>query len=243
MNNIQQYTLSVLQVENLQTVSTLPSLLPAHKIEVFSLHLPDIHDELSMLFSLLSFDEQERARRFHFAKDANLFIAAHGLLRIILAHYLHLSPQEVSFITRPGGKPILPSYSSPLSFNISHSGEMVAVGLSSTAEIGIDIETIRPFENFMEIAANYFHPQEALAISTLPQERQLHKFYRIWTQKEAVVKALGTGLTTSLKQFSVLENGNLWGEVIVNDYQKKQRIYSRNLCSDKGYCGSVSIIV
>lgn len=136
MKDIQKYTLSILQVENLQMISVLPLVLRANEIQVFTIHIPDIWSEFFILFAHLSAYERERVERFHFDKDAKLFIAAHGFLRVVLAHYLQISPQKVSFTRRSGGKPILsPCHSQHLSLNISHSGETALIGISSTAEI------------------------------------------------------------------------------------------------------------
>lgn len=91
----------------------------------------------------------------------------------------------------PNGKPYLTN--SPF-FSISHCKTAVAVAVDSEREIGIDIESIR-------------HADEALIRYTMNEEEQalIHKaqepdrmFTRLWTQKEAVIKARGTGLVDEL---------------------------------------------
>ncbi len=243
MNDIQKYRLSILEIKSLQTISVLPPLLHAYEIRVFTLHLPDIWSEVPRLFALLSSNERERAERFHFDRDANLFIVAHGLLRVILAHYLQLSPQEISFITRPGGKPILSPtlHPHPISFNISHSGETVLVGVSADAEIGVDVEVIRPFDNFMEIAEKYFHPEETLTISNMPQNMHLNKFYEIWTQKEAAVKALGIGLACPLNHFKVSNGYDFWGKADFSCSFGNYVLYGRQIKKNPHWQGSVFV--
>src|SRR5438128_1553001 len=71
----------------------------------------------------LTTDEHERAERFHFQKDREHFIAARGLLRIILGRYLDIEPSQLRFRYNPYGKPVLSEESGGdgLRFNLSHS--------------------------------------------------------------------------------------------------------------------------
>ncbi len=245
VNDIQKYRLSLLEVKNLQTISALPPLLSAYEIHVFTLHLPDIRSAVPRLFALLSTSERQRAERFHFDRDADLFVAAHGMLRVILAHYLQLFPQDISFTICSGGKPILSPdlHPHPVSFNISHSGETVLVGVAADVDIGVDVETVRPFDNFMEIAENYFHPIEFQSIAAISRDKQLRKFYEIWTQKEAVVKALGMGLSLPLDSFQVSGELNSWGKTHFLTSQNKKCLYSRQICRQTHSQGALSLNV
>lgn len=83
------------------------------------------------------------------------------------------------------------------SFNISHSGEMVVLGISDSC-IGVDIEQRRPL-NYLQII-NEFHPaeQEFIQRAVDPQEA----FYEIWVKKEALLKAIGTGIVYGLNTFN-----------------------------------------
>jgi phosphopantetheinyl transferase len=86
-----------------------------------------------------------------------------------------------------------------VSFNVSHSG---AIGLIAVAEagrrVGIDIQQVRESTDFRALAARFFHPGEAAAIGD-----RRDAFFRCWTRKEAVVKALGLGLHHPLTSFVV----------------------------------------
>ena len=76
-------------------------------------------------------------------------------------------------------------------FNLSHSEERAVLAISDTAEVGIDLEHVRPIEH-VDLARRYFHPDEMAAITASARyEEQRRAFFRIWTLKEAVVKALG----------------------------------------------------
>jgi 4'-phosphopantetheinyl transferase len=80
-----------------------------------------LHTEFTKASALLSNDETTRARRFHFARHQRRYTVARAMLRLILAHYLQLSPAKLEFTYNSHGKPGLSD--SPLEFNLSHSGE------------------------------------------------------------------------------------------------------------------------
>ena len=69
--------------------------------------------------------------------------------------------------------------------------------------MGIDIERVRPLDH-LDLARRYFHPNEVAAIEGVrPTEEQLLAFFRTWTLKEAIVKAIGRGLSIPLDTFEV----------------------------------------
>lgn len=168
-----------------------------------SLQVEESH--LLTLLSLLSEDEQARAKRFHFAKDSHRFIVARSMLRTILGRYLNTSAQRLQFSYGPTGKPILaiPQGDQTLCFNLSHSGQVVLYAVAWNREVGVDVEQIRPERDWQSIAARFFAPQEQEALNQLAPDLQLQGFFNGWTRKEALLKAMGKGLTIPLDQISV----------------------------------------
>lgn len=102
-----------------------------------------------------------------------------------------------------------PSISDSVDFNISHSGNYVACALSTSSRIGIDVEKIQAIE--INDFTSQFTIQELTQIAKAPD--CYYEFYRLWTCKEAVIKALGDGLNIPLK--SILITGD-------NAYVNKQ---------------------
>ena len=143
---------------------------------------------------LLSDDEQARADRFHFQQDRHRFVVARCFLRETLGKYLDADPASLRFTAGPNGKPSL-AKNNELRFNLSHSGEIVVVAVTAEAEIGVDVEKIRSGVSFDAIAGRYFHPNEARALLSLPNDEKAREFFVIWTRIEARLKALGLGLT------------------------------------------------
>lgn len=152
----------------------------------------------------LTADEQARAARFHFERDARHWAVGRSLLRRTLGAYLGADPSGLHFETGPFGKLSLPS--SPLRFNLSHSGSVLLIALAWDKDVGIDVEHLRSDFAAEELSALVFSPKEQAALCrVLPAERH-PAFLRLWTAKEAYVKALGTGLSFPLPQLTLMED-------------------------------------
>jgi 4'-phosphopantetheinyl transferase len=160
---------------------------------------------LERLSTTLSDDEQKRAQRFVFATDRQHFIAARGILRNILSHYMQVSARELEFGYGEQGKPYLTSQQNGLSlqFNLSHSNGIALYAVTLDSIVGIDVECVRKEVDVFGIAKRFFSSKEFQALSNLPLQLQERKFFCYWALKEAVIKALGSGLLLSLDQFEV----------------------------------------
>jgi 4'-phosphopantetheinyl transferase len=143
---------------------------------------------------VLSPEEWIRAEQFHFPNDCERFVAGRAHLRQILAGYLDLLPQELCFRTNAHGKPELDRSDSLLRFNLSHSGDLLLLAVTHGREIGVDLELIRPGVPFEMLAAQYFEPDEAWTLRTLPEPERMQRFYDVWTRTEAQLKAAGLGI-------------------------------------------------
>ena len=152
--------------------------------------------------ALLSDDERARQRSFVSPELRRRFGAARAGLRTLLGRHLDLDPRHLGFATNEFGKPRLAG-DGQVHFNLSHCEERAVLAISDTTEVGIDLERERPIEH-VDLAKRYFHPNEVTAITASPDEaEQRRAFFLVWTLKEAVVKALGTGLSTPLDSFEV----------------------------------------
>ena len=156
---------------------------------------------LADLSALLSEDELRRAARFHFPLDRDRWIAAHGLLRVILGRYVATAPAALRFELGTYGKPKL--IDEVLGFNLSHSGDQALIAVTKQGEVGVDIERLRSDFSPEEMAANVFSPQERADLHSLPSDIRHHAFLTLWTGKEAYVKARGDGLSFPLSQLTL----------------------------------------
>ena len=154
------------------------------------------------LFALMNDEEQARARRFVQIRDRYSFTAAHGVLRLLLGAMLRAPPRSLAFAANANGKPRLEPPRG-VTFNMSHSGGIVLIGLSRGFEIGVDVEALRPVHERDGIVARYFHPDEAADFARIHPDKAQGAFFRCWSRKEAVVKALGVGMSLDLHRYRV----------------------------------------
>ncbi|MDB5411465.1 MAG: 4-phosphopantetheinyl transferase [Rhodospirillales bacterium] len=175
---------------------------PAPAAECWSIAVDGI-DETGVrdLSGLLDDAERSRAARFHRAEDRRRHVVARCAARVILAAALRRRPSEIRFVTGDAGKPAL--VDGALEFNLSHSGAFVVIAVSEFGPIGIDVEEIRPMPDRDAIAQRYFHPGEVADLRSLTEPEATLAFFRCWTRKEAVSKALGLGLGLALDDYCV----------------------------------------
>ncbi len=62
-------------------------------------------------------------------------------------------------------------------------------------EVGVDLEKIREDVDGAAIVRRYFHPNEIQRLSETPEPQRLREFFRLWTRKEAWLKAKGQGMS------------------------------------------------
>lgn len=162
--------------------------------------------------SVLSDEERAQYRRFRFAHDARDYAAAHALLRTTLSRYGDRAPERWRFNKTANGKPFLVDQGEDrASFSLSHTTGMVACAVTAGVDVGVDVECVDRHVEMADIAARFFAPAEAAHLRQLDPEVQRNRFFDLWTLKEALVKALGTGMATSLAAlaFTVGADGNI----------------------------------
>ncbi len=157
------------------------------------------------LTSVLNEDERTRAARYRFEVHRRRFIACRAALRRILAESLSIDPSDVAFRYDEHGRPELaaPLDRHGLRFNVSHSDRLGLIAVVRGQRIGVDVERIRELRDLERIAERTFSERENAALRRLPASQVEAAFFRCWTRKEAVVKALGTGIYHGLDRFTV----------------------------------------
>jgi 4'-phosphopantetheinyl transferase len=176
--------------------------LERDETHVWLLDLEVSDAEAAALAEPLSPDERTRADSFHRDVHRRRFMAGRGFLRELLAAYAGGEPGAVPLVEGPNGKPELAG--SGLRFNLAHS-EGVGILAVSRAEVGVDVEVSRrdPPTDWRAVADRFFHEEELARLEGLAVEAGWLEFLRIWTLKEACLKATGLGLLTDPRSFSV----------------------------------------
>lgn len=193
---------------------------------------------------LLSRDERRRAERYRREHDRIRYRATRVVLRTLLAAYTGTEPAELRFRQSDHGKPILsgPGERPGPFFNLSRSGGLVVVAISVPAPVGVDVERVRSLPDADRIARRFFTRVEADALERDDSSGSDRRFFRIWTRKEAVVKALGQGLSLPLDSFSVPTEPNLQeGPVRWTSERGNEKTWLlREIAPAPGWIGAVS---
>lgn len=157
-------------------------------------------EEVVSLAALLDGEEQTRADRFVFPQDRARFIVGRATLRRLLSTQLGVPPKAVRFRYGAGGKPELPC--GTLCFNLAHAGGLALVAFAPRP-VGIDVEPRRAIAEARGIADQVFCAGERAFLSTVPESGRADAFLRLWTRKEALIKASGHGLGADLHALDV----------------------------------------
>ncbi|NIZ13563.1 4'-phosphopantetheinyl transferase superfamily protein [Phaeobacter sp. HF9A] len=152
--------------------------------------------------ALLSQAEQQRLGQILGTEERAAYVSAHLLKRHVLAQHLKCSPAAVRLKTGWNGRPELCD-ARALSFNLSHSGGYVALAVCAEAPVGVDIEQVRPRPSARRVVERLFAPEEKRLLLTLAEGEFASAFLRLWTLKEAFIKATGEGLARSLSSFAI----------------------------------------
>jgi 4'-phosphopantetheinyl transferase len=148
--------------------------------------------------------ERLRAERFAFPKHRAQFVAAHTLTRVMLAKLTGKPADQLRFTIGDHGKPTvcIDAASEAPSFNLSRTDGLVGVAAANghNCAIGFDLEPINRNVS-LSIASRYFRSDEIAWLESLPRSERKTGFLRLWTLKEAFIKATGTGLAQDLAEF------------------------------------------
>lgn len=141
----------------------------------------------------LSRDERERLGRYRSRESAERYVVTRSLVRIVLAGRLSAVPREVAVSLTGKGKPIV---ADDLHFNVSHSGDLILLAVSGDRAVGIDVERRRDVERVQALIDRWLTPRERDDVAAWVQRGAglSDAFLRVWSLKEARLKALGVGI-------------------------------------------------
>jgi 4'-phosphopantetheinyl transferase len=159
------------------------------------------------LWNTLSRGEKDRANHFLRVEDRALFAFTRAMLRHLLGEATSVPANKIALAEGPYGKPCLAGTHGP-HFNVSHSGSWALIGFSDNRDIGVDIEFMRAAGGELDLARSFFSAAEYRSLEGLERDMLLSSFYKIWTCKEAVLKAHGAGISEHLKDFSIELTGD-----------------------------------
>ena len=154
-------------------------------------HVRDI-DRFSR--DLLSEAEQAHLAGYRFREAAERYVVTRSLVRAVLGERLGVTPRDIRVTRTDTGKPVV---TDGVHFNLSHSGELILLALSDERAVGVDIERKRDVRKATAMAARWLDAREQSDLDRiLGQGAELSEaFLRVWSLKEARIKALGVGIS------------------------------------------------
>ena len=152
-------------------------------------------------------DGQERSRwqQYRHEGPRRRFALCRAALRAVLCGRLGCRNEQLGFGASAHGKPyaLIHGAAAPVSFNVSHSGEHGLIALAAAGRLGVDVEERGPRRHLDELIRAVLGPAEQAELALARGSCKLHLFFHLWTMKEALIKALGLGLSLDMSRLEI----------------------------------------
>ncbi len=178
------------------------SLPRSNHIHLYAINLSSYLTELKERLTHLSGEERKHAERLPQNHLYQRYVVQRSFLRETIGHYLKVNPQDIEFQYSKHGKPAIVASTDGLSFNISHSEDVLVMAFGQNLSLGIDVEKLK-LKLLEKIVRRFFSKSEAQAYFSATEIQKMEVFYNCWTGKEAYLKARGDGISLDLSSFSI----------------------------------------
>ncbi|WP_411105573.1 4'-phosphopantetheinyl transferase family protein [Streptomyces sp. cmx-4-9] len=152
---------------------------------------------------MLDAAERDRAGRLLREADRRRYLASHVGLRVLLGGYLGLAPEKVGLVREdcpccggPHGRPAVAG--GALHFSLSHSEDLAYFAFAGVP-VGVDVEGLPGAAAVADILTT-LHPAETAELTVLAEPDRRAALARVWSRKEACLKATGTGLALGVAE-------------------------------------------
>ena len=215
------------------------SNLEAGECQLWMAHLDD--EDPRVFRAFLSESELARVKRLRDSRSTNRSIVARGILRTLLGTFLECKPEQLVFSYGSHGKPELAGeFKHRLSFNISHSSGLAVFAIAKKYQVGVDIEEVHPLPDLEASASIFLSPMEMAEFRVSPSTEKLDRFFMLWTCKEAISKAIGSGFSGPVKEilelFSIPASQRS-GDIVVPDINRLSLLEPAN-----GFAGALACV-
>jgi 4'-phosphopantetheinyl transferase len=159
-------------------------------------------DQLSR--DLLSSPERTRVKRYRSREAAERYVVTRSLVRVVLARQLGGQPRDIEVSRTDSGKPVV---TGGVHFNVSHSGDLILMAISGDCDVGVDVERRREIERVGQLTQRWLTAEERNEVDRLVASglNESSAFLRIWTLKEARLKAIGIGISGAAMSLADME--------------------------------------
>jgi 4'-phosphopantetheinyl transferase len=153
---------------------------------------------LDQYHSLLNQAERQRWQGIRTEEGKLCFLVSRAMMRTLLGAAISCPPTALTVTADAQGKPFIDRSTTHWQFTLSHSRGLITLALAYDTAIGIDVECYHRNTETLQLARHFFHSQEIQQLEALPADEQRQHFFKLWTLKEAYVKAIGCGLSHAL---------------------------------------------
>ena len=180
-------------------------ILRDSELHIWKTKISESKHDIGFYWYLLAQDEQIHANEFYFAEDRNRYIVARATLRKLISSYAEVSHKNIVFEYTKYGKPFLDTKNNiqGIKFNIAHSQDAVVYAFTKNIDVGIDIEFVNKDFVIDDVIKYCCSEQEQYRLKSLSENQRYCYFYKLWVIKEALVKAMGLGLSYDLRQIHI----------------------------------------
>ncbi|KPU83017.1 4-phosphopantetheinyl transferase [Psychromonas sp. PRT-SC03] len=178
-----------------------PLNLQNNDVHLWILNPQQIKDTKHFL-ALLTPLEEQKVKRYRLPQAQRNALLTRAFVRLILSQYEIRPASQWHFDINALGKPEVSNTTRPLRFNLSHNNDLIICAITLEKDIGCDIENLARKINVKSISKRYFSVLEQQQLNALPDNQKNAFFFKLWTLKEAFVKATGLGIAQGLDTFS-----------------------------------------
>ncbi|UNK30812.1 4'-phosphopantetheinyl transferase superfamily protein (plasmid) [Bacillus sp. N5-665] len=195
------------------------------RVSVFYLKIPENIKISHFTCCLNVLDEEEQVEFNSYLVEHKKieFLFGRLLVKSLFAQKLNLLVYDILLKKNSFGKPYVKwefnRQRNPMYFNLSHTSQIIVCGIAKEKYIGIDVEKTN--RNYLDVMDVVFCKREInLVLDQIKSTDKKEMFFRIWTRKEALLKARGTGLYTPPLSISVPENSGIikGGDFLYNSF-------------------------
>ena len=156
-------------------------------------------------FAMLDEEEQARCQRFLSVRARSQFVLCRAALRVALSERLGCANRALSFAYLEHGKPFatVDGRRADVGFNVSHSGRHGLIAIGAHDRLGVDVEERVSKRDLEGIGSLVYGSTERRLLAAATGRDKVHLFYRLWSMKEALIKALGSGFSLNPSRFEV----------------------------------------
>ena len=175
------------------------------RVDVVHVDLSPHAEREAAALALLDEEEQGRLRRFAIDGPRRRFTLCRAALRAVLCQKLGCGNEQLAFGSARHGKPfaLIDTQPAPVSFNVSHSGRHGLIAIAPSGRVGVDVEERDAQRNLDLLVDTVLGDAEQAALAAAHGGARVHLFFKMWTIKEALLKAMGNGFQLDATRIAV----------------------------------------